>query len=506
MYTVYVIEYIYRLREDIFMKIYLKGNIYKTGKDIKMQILKGLRPERVFYYFEELCKIPHGSGNTDKISDYCIKVAKGLGLDCEKDGHNNVIIRKSASFGYENHETVILQGHLDMVCEKEPDCNIDFERDGLALKIDGDFVYAEGTTLGGDDGIAVAMVLAVLEDKGLKHPPLEALFTTDEETGMYGAEGLDASCLKGKTLINLDSEEEGILTVSCAGGARAKIELPLKRGDIEYPCYKLTVCGLIGGHSGAEIDKGRLNSNITMGRLLKSLPFNYNIIDIHGGLKDNAIPRVTEATVACDGDIYKVCKEFEEANRVNTDSGLTVTAQSLGAAACGFDRESSTAIADFLCTVPNGIQAMSKNIDGLVETSLNLGILEVKENTLTATFAVRSSVNGEKEALLKRLCEVAKRFGGSFDSHAHYPAWEYRRDSRLRDTMAKAYERLYGTSPRIEAIHAGLECGLLSGKIADLDAVSFGPNLYDIHTTRERMSVSSVSRTYEYLLFVLELL
>ena len=470
-----------------------------------MGILDGLKPERVMHYFEEICAIPHGSGNTGMISDYCVNVAKQLGLAVSKDNYNNVIIRKPASKGYESHATVILQGHLDMVCEKEADCPIDFEKDCLSLKVDGDFVYADGTTLGGDDGIAIAMVLAILEDNTVTHPPLEALFTTDEETGMYGAEGLDTSVLCGKTLINIDSEEEGILTVGCAGGARVDIKIPLAKGETDMPCYRVSLGGLKGGHSGAEIDKGRLNSNITMGRFLKSLPFNYIIGDICGGLKDNAIPRSTEAVIFCDGDIKSAADKFVAQSKVETDPELRVTVESISGTAC-FDTESSKKITDFLCEVPNGIQTMSADIEGLVQTSLNMGVLKVEDEKLCMTIAARSSVNAEKYELLEKLEKLTAKFGGTYSSHAHYPAWEYRKVSPLRDTMVEVYEKLYSKTPKVEAIHAGLECGLFSDKIDGLDAVSFGPNLYDIHTTRERMSVKSVGRTYQYLLEVLKAL
>ncbi len=470
-----------------------------------MAILSNLKPERVMYLFEEICKIPHGSGNTDKISDFCVDFAKSNNLEVIKDSFNNVIIKKPASSGYENHPTVILQGHLDMVCEKEADCPIDFLTDGLSLKLDGDFISANGTTLGGDDGIAVAMVMAILEDKSALHPPIEALFTTDEETGMYGAEGLDVSALSGKVLINIDSEEEGILTVGCAGGARADIELSLTKEKVKYPCYKVVLDGLIGGHSGAEIDKGRLNSNVTLGKFINSLPFNYNIVNIHGGLKDNAIPRASEAIIACEKNPADFIRDFIKENKVDTDAGLSISAESFSAKEC-YDTNSTRRIVDFLCTVPNGIQAMSRDIEGLVQTSLNLGVLKIENDTLKATFAVRSSVNAEKYDLLDKLKEVATALGGAFNSHAHYPAWEYRQNSPLRDTMANVYKKMYGNAPKIEAIHAGLECGLFSDKIEGLDAVSFGPNLYDIHTTRERMSVKSVERTFEYLTEILKVL
>lgn len=466
-------------------------------------VTKGLQPERVFYYFEKLSAIPHGSGNTDAISDYCMTVAKELGLPAEKDGWNNVIIRKAASADYENHPTVILQGHLDMVCEQDADSLIDFTKDGLDLCIDGDFLYAKGTTLGGDDGIAIAMALAILEDDTLAHPPIEALFTTDEETGMYGAEGLDASRLTGKTLLNIDSEEEGILTVSCAGGARAAITIPFARSKVDAPCYTVTLGGLIGGHSGVEIGTGRQNANVMLGRLLASLPFAYRIVNIGGGMKDNAIPRESVAVVACTGDLKAAADAFVRASRIDADPDLFVTIETATASE-GFTAADSRRIAEFLSTVPNGVQKMSSDIAGLVQTSLNLGILKVEDGALVATFAVRSSVGKEKTELLANLESVAKHFGGSFESHGHYPAWEYRKDSPLRDTMVRVYESMYGTSPEVVAIHAGLECGLFAGKIADLDAVSFGPNLYDIHTSRERLSVSSTERTYRYLCEILK--
>ena len=471
-----------------------------------MRVLNGLNPGRVFYYFEDLCAIPHGSGNTKEISDYCVAFAKAHALPVYQDEHNNVVIKKPASVGYEAHEPVILQGHLDMVCEKEPDCKINFMTDGLSLKREGDFVFADGTTLGGDDGIAVAMALAILEDQTLAHGPIEALFTTDEETGMYGAEGLDASVLSGKTLLNIDSEEEGILTVSCAGGARAAISIPLQTAPVDMPCYTVTLCGLCGGHSGVEIDKGRQNANVLMGQFLHSLPFAFRIVDICGGQKDNAIPRQTVAVVATVDNLKDAAAAFVKANRIETEPDLAITVESATASVIGFDRDSSNRIAEFLATVANGVQAMSADIAGLVQTSLNLGILKAENNTLTATFAVRSSVESEKAALLKKLEDTASRFGGTFESHGHYPAWEYRKDSPLRDTMVKVYEKLFRTAPEVVAIHAGLECGLFAGKINGLDAVSFGPNLYDIHTTRERLSVSSVLRTYEFLCEILKAL
>lgn len=462
--------------------------------------LTHLQPSRVFAYFEELCGIPHGSGDTARISDYCVAFAEKHGLWYRQDALGNVIIKKPATPGYESHPPVILQGHLDMVCEKAPDCALDFATDGLDVDTDGEWVFAHGTTLGGDDGIAVAMALAILESDTLRHPPLEVLFTVDEETGMYGAEGLDPGDLTGRMLINVDSEEEGVLTVSCAGGARAEIGLPLAFEPNDKPAYRVTVTGLQGGHSGAEIDKGRLNASVVMGQFLKTMPC--RLVTVAGGLKDNAIPVLCEATIVCDSDPTAAAEAFALANRVEGDPNLTLTVEPTAAARV-MTGESTARVVEFLTTVPNGIQAMSQDIPGLVQTSLNLGILTTEGDALCASFAVRSSKNEEKTALLERLEQVATAFGGTYSSHGHYPAWEYRKESRLRDVMCQVWQTTTGAEAQVLAIHAGLECGLLCEKLPGLDAVSIGPDMQDIHTYRERLSVASTARVYEYLCAVL---
>ncbi len=467
-----------------------------------MGILQG-NPQRVLHYFEELCAIPHGSGNCGKIAAYCVEVAKGLGLTVRRDEHDNVVIKKPASAGYEEHEPVILQGHLDMVCEKTPDCTLDFEKDGLRLQTDGQWIWADGTTLGGDDGIAVAMALAILEDNTLPHPPLEVIFTTDEETGMFGAAGLDVSDLRGKILLNADSECEGVLTVSCAGGARAEITLPLTREGNKNPVKKLTFHGLQGGHSGVEIDKGRINADILMGNFLKDLAADFRIVSVQGGTKDNAIPAAATCEIATAADLTAYIRDFTAKNRPESDPGLVIDVAD-SEAEFAFDKASTARIFGFLTATPNGIQAMSKNIEGLPETSLNLGQLNCTDGALIATFSVRSSVGKAKKDLLQKLEDTAKSFGGSFSSHGDYPAWEYKEDSRLRNTMVEVYEKLYGKKPVVEAIHAGLECGFFCDKIPGLDAVSFGPDMRDIHTPREMLSIPSVGRTYDYLLAILK--
>lgn len=471
-----------------------------------MRALSGLEPKNVFGFFEDICKIPHGSGNTELISKYCVEFAQKHGLFFHKDSMNNVIIRKPASQGYEAHPTVILQAHLDMVCEKLPRCGMNFETDALRLATDGDYIFAENTTLGGDDGIGVAMILAILADKHAVHPELEAVFTVDEETGMYGAQALDASLLKGRMLINIDSEEMGVLTVGCAGGARADLTLPLKRTQSSSPCFEITVSGLAGGHSGMEIDKGRLNANKVMGDFLRSVYADVNIVSVEGGSKDNAIPRECRCIVCTDADIAHTAAEFAQKNRVPGDPGLTVSVKPVGGFKTCCDSDTTEKIIELICELPFGVIKMSDDISGLVQTSVNFGILKSGEDSLCASFSVRSSVESEKEQQLAVLCKIITKYGGSFKSRGNYPAWEYRKNSRLRDIMASAYSDMFGISPKIEAIHAGLECGLFAEKIADFDAVSIGPDMYDVHTARERLSISSTGKVYDYLRQVLMLL
>ncbi len=469
-----------------------------------MKILKNIEPQRVFDYFEEICTIPHGSGDTAKMTDYCVSFAKTHNLDYYTDRLGNVIIRKPASKGYETHPTVIIQGHLDMVCEKEQDCDIDFSTDGLSIRMDGDFISADGTTLGGDDGIAVAMALAILEDDTLIHPPLEILFTVDEETGMYGATDLDGSVLKGKTLINIDSEIEGILTVGCAGGASAAITLPLTTEAVTKPCKKIILSGLVGGHSGIEIDKGRINSNIAMGEFLSSIKEDFQIVSLCGGLKDNAIPRYTECVISTDADITHYATDFCREKAIPTDPDITISVIDEQESDLAFDAQSTEKIKELLSTVPNGIIAMNSQIEGLVETSLNLGIMTTDENSIKISFATRSSVNADKQKLLKQLEEIAHSLGGAIEIYGTYPAWEYKADSTLREVMRETYVELYKKEPIIDVIHAGLECGILSDKIDGLDAVSIGPNMFDIHTPSERLSISSAKRTYDYVCKILQ--
>ncbi len=468
-----------------------------------MNKLEKLTPERVFYYFEEICKIPHGSGNTSKISDFCEKFAIEQNLEYVREEIGNIIIKKPATKGKEDSPTVIIQGHLDMVCEKNQEIEFDFINDSIEVNTDGEFVFANGTTLGGDDGIAVAMALAILESDEIVHPALEVLFTVDEETGMYGAQALDGSLFEGKRLINIDSEDEGVFTVSCAGGVRAELTVPIEFEENQLPCYKILVEGLQGGHSGVEIHKGRLNANKVAANLLDNLS-EVRLVSINGGLKDNAIPSHSQIIVASDVNFESKAIEFADNNRVDTDLGLCVSVFKIDTQHLAMTTASTKNVINFLKDVPNGIIKWSSDIEGLVETSLNLGVLKTEKNYISASFAVRSSVNADKLKLLDDLESYVNSFGGKMFTEGHYPAWEYRKESKLRENMIRVYKDMYGNEPEVVAIHAGLECGLLSEKIVDLDAVSMGPDMKDIHTPREKLSVASVNRVYDYLLNLLK--
>ena len=479
-----------------------------------MRVLENLKPEKVFFFFEEIAGIPHGSGNVQALSDYCVEFAKERGLWVKQDEMGNVIIRKEASAGYENEDILILQGHIDMVCEKTIESDIDFAKDGLKLCTDGKMLWADGTTLGGDDGIAVAYAMAVLDDKTLKHPMLEVIFTVDEEIGLLGAAGLDMTELKGRKLINLDSEEEGILWTSCAGGLSLECEIPMEYEEKTGILCEIDLSGCKGGHSGTEIHKGRLNSNKGMGRLLDALEQNGDceIVSLEGGTKDNAIPRFTNGKILVkDVETAKAValqvqqelrgeyagKEDELVIVIKTVSGQTESATCL-------TKNSKGKVINALMNMPDGVQAMSADVEGLVETSLNMGVMKLKESGIFEMhFAIRSSKETAKMYLTRRCIALVELMGGECKIYGNYPGWEYRRESSLRDTFVTVYEKLYGKKPVCEGIHAGLECGLFAGKVADMDCISLGPNMYDVHTAQERLDVESVARTWDLLLEVL---
>lgn len=475
-------------------------------------VLKDLNPSLVFKYFEEISQIPRGSGNEKQISDFLVNFAKELNLEVIQDDHLNIIIRKSATPGYENCPGVILQGHMDMVCEKNKDVDHDFEKDPIKLRVIDDMIYATGTTLGADNGIAVAMGMAILASDDLEHPSLEVLITSDEEAGMTGANGLDGSLLKGKYIINLDSEEEGYLLVSCAGGNRAYVTLPLTYKTIEENKEVLLVeiKGLLGGHSGCDIHKQRANSNVSMGRILNLIDVDFDLVEINGGSKNNAIPRECEAKIIVNKDEVDTLKAniskiegILKHEYKTTDPGLKIEVSESTADKALSDDCKANAIL-LLNLIPNGIQTMSMDIEGLVESSTNLGVVKTIDSKISFESAVRSSVGTLRENINNKTRLLANSIGANFENTDGYPAWEYAKDSKLEHICLNTYEKLTGNKPVITAIHAGLECGLLLDKMNGAEAISMGPNMYDVHTPNEHVSISSIKNVWDYLVQVLK--
>ncbi len=474
--------------------------------------LEGLKPKRVFDYFEEISAIPRGSGDREKISQYCLDFAEKNGLKAERDDAFNVIIYKDGTAGYENAKPVILQGHLDMVCQKTEDCSIDFLTDGLKLLVEGDFIRAEGTTLGADNGIAVAMILTILESDSIPHPPIEAVFTTDEEIGMLGAMELTMSKLKGRKMINIDSEEEDILTVSCAGGSEVALEIPLVREKRAGQVVQIAVKGLKGGHSGVEIDKGRVNANLLLGRILQYAKrvTEFSIVSLTGGDKGNAIPRsataelmVTEAELLTNSlqQYGEVIQKEMDAREPEFTLEVKILPESEGFAICS---DMSEKLVYLLLCAPNGIQEMSMEISGLVETSLNLGVLKTEEEKMTLCFALRSNKQSALTALEEKVTAFASCIPCKISLSGQYPPWEFKSDSVLQQMYQDAYREKLEKEIQVEAIHAGLECGVFAAGLPGLDCISVGPNLYDVHTTEEKMSIASVERVYGLVLDILE--
>lgn len=469
-------------------------------------ILDHLEPKEVFRYFEEICSIPHGSYHTDKIADYIVDFAKKHKLEYFKDSYNNVVIKKNASANYTGNSTVIIQGHLDMVCAKDDSTDIDFENQGIEIERDDAYIFAKGTTLGGDDGIAVAMALAVLDSDKIIHPNLECVFTTDEEVGMLGANAMDMSCLKGKYMLNIDSEDEGQFTVSCAGGETLVVEMEKENRTKNYShSIQITVNGLMGGHSGVEIDKGRANAIILMGKILDAVnkETDIQLVSIDGGQKDNAIPFACCATIntndaAAVQRVVNDCRAKIENEYSGVEKNLNIFTKFVDFKS-GFDN----GVIPFLAKVTNGVRAMSKDIPGLVQTSSNLGIIRTEDTKTVITFSLRSSVDAQKQALYSEIESLAKSCNARLYAFGDYPAWEYKKDSRLQVLCKSVYYRQYGKEPEIVAIHAGLECGIFCSKLKGLDCISFGPNLLDIHTSKERMEIASVGRVYQFLIHLL---
>ncbi len=469
-------------------------------------VLGALEPKAVFRFFEELSRLPHESGNTAAASAWAESFARERGLKYRRDQMGNVIIWKGASPGYEDHPAVMIQGHLDMVCVKETGVEHDFTGEPLDLFVDGGWIGARGTSLGGDDGIAVAMAMAILDDDAIPHPPIEAVFTVDEEVGLLGAAGLDASDLTSRLLINLDSEAEGVLTVGCAGGARCDLTARLPAEEASGTLCGIALTGLTGGHSGVMINAGLANANKLLGDLLSHIG-PCRLVSLYGGEQDNAIPNSARAQVLVDPGQKDAAKAAAEAwlaaQSCPKDPHLTLSWTAGQGTVRALSQADTEKAIRFIQEVPNGVQAMNPDLPDQVQTSLNLGRLRLDKGALALTFSLRSSVGEEKERLAAKLQSLCAKYGAEFGRRGDYPGWAYRRDSRLRDTMVRVFREQYGKDPVVETIHAGLECGLLAEKLPGLDAVSMGPDMEEIHSARERLSIPSVRRTWDYVLAVL---
>lgn len=466
---------------------------------------------KVLYFFEKINEIPRGSGNEKAVSDYLVNFANERNLWVHQDSANNVVIKKGASKGYENAPTVVIQGHMDMVCEKNHDVIHDFERDPIKVIYDGDIIHADGTTLGADDGIAVAMGLAILDSDDLAHPSLEVLFTTDEEVGMLGAQSVDPELIKGRIMLNIDSEAEGVLTVGCAGGRKTTTSISVEYESSPYKNYvKVVVSGLLGGHSGMDINKYKANSNILAARTAKYILENTEsaLCDIHGGAKDNAIPREAQLIVSTK-DSRKLKDTVAEIEKIikreylDSDKDIKIYCEDITDSSKVFSEQSAKRVITAIMLIPNGIQSMNMDLN-MPESSNNIGVVKHFDGKVEITCALRSEISSRKEYMYEQITCISELCHGNTIYRGDYPSWVYDPDSKLRKLMIDVYRDMYNAEPIVETVHAGLECGLFAEKIPDMDMISYGPNLYDIHTPKESASISSINRVYNYTLKVLE--
>lgn len=474
-----------------------------------MRVLEGLQPASVFYFFEEICGIPHISYHEKALSDYCVKFAADRNLFCQQDELGNVLIIKEATAGYEDVEPVMIQGHLDMVGDKLPECPIDMEKEPIQIKVEGDYITAEGTTLGGDDGIAVAYALALLDADDIPHPRLEVILTICEEVGLIGATAMDLSACRGRRLINIDSEVEGIVTAGCAGGVRVLSQIPVQRENMAGRSCEVFFEGLKGGHSGIEINSGLANANVLIGRFLQMLKekMSYGLAELEGGAKDNVIPKDAKATLLVAEEQMKLVEEvlavfnqqFEIEYGVTEKEGILKMTEGEMTECPVLTEESLEKVLTALVVMPNGVQAMSMDLPGLVETSLNMGTIALIDEMLELGFSVRSSVVSAKNHTVRKVEMLTKALGGTTALSGAYPAWPYARKSPLRDLCLEIYRKQTGKEMQVEVIHAGLECGILSDKLEGLDCVSIGPDMVAIHSPNEKLSISSTARVWEYL-------
>ena len=471
-----------------------------------------LAPALVWKHFAAICNIPHPSHHEEKIREYVVDFAKAQGLEYTVDEANNVYVRKPATAGMENRKGIVIQAHLDMVPQKNNDKVFDFENDPIEAYIDGEWVTANGTTLGADNGIGAAAILAVLEDKTLVHGPVEALFTATEETGMDGAFGLKGGLLQGDILLNLDSETEGELYVGCAGGLDANITLPYvaEAAPAGYVAYAVEVKGLKGGHSGIQIGYQRANANRELFRLLDASACNLRLASVDGGGLRNAIPREATAVVlVAEGDVATFEAEvatFEKtliAEFANIEDSISVKAAVVATPAEVIPAEVATKLAKAVIGAQNGVIKMSVEMEGLVQTSSNLARVVSDGQTVKIQCLLRSSVNSEKHALGAAIKGVFELAGATVELTGDYDGWKPNMESPILHTMLASYESLYGVKPAVMAIHAGLECGIIGGKYEGLDMISFGPTICFPHSPDEKVEIASVEKFYSFLLHTL---
>ena len=478
-----------------------------------MTQISNLESAKVFHFFGEISKIPRASFQEKAISEYLVNFAKERNLEVRSDETYNVIIKKPATKGYEKSPIVAIQGHTDMICEKNKDVDHDFSKDPIKIIYDGDIIKADRTTLGADNGIAVAMALTLLDSDNIPHPSIEAIFTSCEESGMIGVDGLDTSDLKSTIFLNVDSEEEGIFTVGCAGGIKCDIEIPINFEPNNNNSYCLGVYGLMGGHSGIDVNKGRANSNKLLSRLLNTLSktVNFSLNKIDGGAKDNAIPREAEAIISLDDKNLQILEEkLKEIEKIykseyqNTDPNLNLKIAEVEKQEKSLTKEDFNKIITGIMLFPNGPKTMSTDIEGLTESSINLGVIKTTDKNVEMVCSIRSATPSKKEFIMDQIELLVKNMCGIIEFRGDYPAWEYKKDSVIRDKCIEVYKEMYNKEPKLEIIHAGLECGFFAQKMPQLDLISFGPNLYDIHTPDERGSISSIDRTWKFLLKLLK--